>query len=100
MLSIMCYFGTQTHNMFSIAIFCSLFGVCVPGLVKVLEVVQSNYDSLTLRLQDSLDQFERYSEKPKEVAFFTSLVMTAVRMVWCCLLADAGCENFFVLFAG
>ncbi|CAI9732858.1 Hypothetical predicted protein [Octopus vulgaris] len=41
---------------------------------QVLEVVQSNYDTLTLKLQDSLDQFDRYSEKPREAAFFTQLV--------------------------
>ncbi|ESO98997.1 hypothetical protein LOTGIDRAFT_142382, partial [Lottia gigantea] len=41
---------------------------------QVLEVVRSNYDTLTLKLQDNLDQFERYSEKPKETPFFTQLV--------------------------
>ncbi|XP_046565676.1 armadillo-like helical domain-containing protein 3 [Haliotis rubra] len=41
---------------------------------QVLEVVKSNYDTLTLKLQDSLDQYERYSEKPKETGFFTQLV--------------------------
>lgn len=49
----------------------------VPLLVsscQVLEVVRSNYDTLTLKLQDGLDQFERYSEQPKEVAFFKELV--------------------------
>ncbi|KAL8615809.1 hypothetical protein ACOMHN_048517 [Nucella lapillus] len=46
---------------------------------QVLEVVQANYDTLTLKLQDSLDQFERYTEKPKEVPFFTNLV----RLILC-----------------
>ncbi|XP_037094920.1 armadillo-like helical domain-containing protein 3 [Syngnathus acus] len=41
---------------------------------QVLEVVRSNYDTLTLKLQDGLDQFERYSEQPKEAAFFKDLV--------------------------
>jgi len=41
---------------------------------KVLEIVRGNYDSLTLKMQDSLDQFERYSEKPKESTFFSQLV--------------------------
>jgi len=41
---------------------------------QVLEVVRSNYDSLTLKLQDNLDQYERYAEKPKETAYFTQLV--------------------------
>lgn len=41
---------------------------------QVLEVVRASYDTLTLKLQDSLDQFERYSEQPQETAFFTQLV--------------------------
>lgn len=41
---------------------------------QVLEVVRSNYDTLTLKLQDNLDHFEKYAEKPKEMAFFTQLV--------------------------
>lgn len=41
---------------------------------QVLEVVKANYDTLTLKLQDNLDQFERYSEKPKETGYFTQLV--------------------------
>jgi len=45
---------------------------------QVLEVVRSNYDTLTLKLLDSLDQYERYSEKPKELAFFTQLVRSVI----------------------
>ncbi|KAK0058314.1 UPF0668 protein [Biomphalaria pfeifferi] len=45
---------------------------------QVLEVVRGNYDTLTLKLQDSLDQFERYSEKPREMAFFTNQVRTII----------------------
>lgn len=41
---------------------------------QVLEVVRSSYDTLTLKLQDGLDQYERYSEQPKEAAFFKELV--------------------------
>lgn len=40
----------------------------------VLKVIRENYDSLTLKLQDNLDHFERYSERPKETHFFTELV--------------------------
>ena len=43
-------------------------------VLQVLEVVRSNYDTLTLKLQESLDQYPRYEEKPKETAFFTQLV--------------------------
>ena len=40
---------------------------------QVLEVVKSNYDTLTLKLHDSLDQFDRYNEKP-ETNFFLNMV--------------------------
>lgn len=43
-------------------------------LSQVLEVVRANYDTLTLKLQDGLDQYERYSEQHKEAAFFKELV--------------------------
>ncbi|RMC11471.1 hypothetical protein DUI87_11590 [Hirundo rustica rustica] len=42
---------------------------------QVLEVVRSNYDTLTLKLQDGLDQYERYSEQHKEAAFFKELAV-------------------------
>lgn len=42
----------------------------------MLEVVRANYDTLTLKLQDGLDQYERYSEQHKEAAFFKELVST------------------------
>ncbi|KAL5022372.1 hypothetical protein ScPMuIL_001527 [Solemya velum] len=45
---------------------------------QVLDVVRANYDTLTLKLQDSLDQFERYSEKPRESSFFTQLVRSII----------------------
>lgn len=46
----------------------------VLDLPQVLEVVRANYDTLTLKLQDGLDQYERYSEQHKEAAFFKELV--------------------------
>ena len=52
----------------------------VPFL-KVLDVVRSNYDTLTLKLQESLDQYERYSEKPSHPAFFTNLVRGIIQDV-------------------
>lgn len=48
---------------------------------QVLEVVRANYDTLTLKLQDSLDYFEKYTEKTKETAFFTQLVRSVVEDV-------------------
>lgn len=49
-----------------------------PSEDQILEVVRKNYDSLTLKLQDSLDQYERYSEKPKHAAFFTNMVRSVI----------------------
>ena len=48
--------------------------------LQVLDVVRSNYDSLTLKLIDGLDHYDRYTEKPKETLFFTQLV--GVLWVW------------------
>ncbi|KAF6032603.1 C10orf76 [Bugula neritina] len=48
---------------------------------QVLEVVRSNYDSLTLKLHDTLDHYERYSEKPKEANFFIQMVRSLVKDV-------------------
>lgn len=49
-----------------------------PSEDQILEVVKKNYDSLTLKLQDSLDQYERYSENPKHTTFFTNMVRSVV----------------------
>ena len=46
-------------------------------IFQVLSVIRSNYDTLTLKLQENLDHYEKYSEKPKEAAFFTQLVRAA-----------------------
>lgn len=47
--------------------------ISTPTEEQILEVVRKNYD-LTLKLQDSLDHYERYSEKPKHSSFFISMV--------------------------
>lgn len=49
-----------------------------PSEQQILDVVKKNYDSLTLKLQDSLDQYDRYSEKPEHVTFFNHLIKTIV----------------------
>lgn len=49
-----------------------------PTEQQILDVVKKNYDSLTLKLQDSLDQYDRYSEKPEHVTFFIHLVKSIV----------------------
>lgn len=43
-------------------------------------MVRANYDTLTLKLQDGLDQYERYSEQHKEAAFFKELVSILPRL--------------------
>ncbi|XP_053676741.1 armadillo-like helical domain-containing protein 3 [Anopheles nili] len=48
-----------------------------PTEQQILEQIQKNYD-LTLKLQDSLDQYERYSERPKHVLFFANLVKEVI----------------------
>lgn len=48
---------------------------------QVLDVVRSNYDTLTLKLLDGLDHYERYTEKPKETLFFTQLVRSVAQDV-------------------
>lgn len=55
----------------------SVQGLSTPSEEQVLEVVRKNYD-LTLKLQDSLDHYERYAERPKHTAFFTNLVRDVV----------------------
>ena len=58
-----------------------LIWLMVHFVLQVLEVIRSNYDTLTLKLQENLDHYEKYSEKPKEAAFFTQLVNTIQRYV-------------------
>nr|CAD7256992.1 unnamed protein product [Timema shepardi] len=57
----------------------------------ILDVVRKNYDSLTLKLQDSLDQYERYAEKPRHAAFFT-----AMHLELCVCVADVNQNHYFV----
>lgn len=52
-------------------------GLSTPTEEQVLDVVRKNYD-LTLKLQDSLDHYERYVERPKHIQFFTSMVRDVV----------------------
>ena len=60
----------HTHNILCYVLMCAQH-------VQVLEVVRSNYDSLTLKLQDNLDHFDKYAEKLKESTFFTQLVSSS-----------------------
>lgn len=67
-----------------------------PSEEQVLEVVRRNYD-LTLKLQDSLDHYERYVERPKHNQFFTNMVREVVldtrKQVYVSLARDA-CHRF------
>lgn len=47
-----------------------------PTEEQILDIVKKNYDSLTLKLQDFLDHYERYTEKPHYTPFFTNMVKT------------------------
>lgn len=49
-----------------------------PSEAQILDVVRANYDSLTLKLQDSLDLFETYAENPTFTSFFTNLIRAMV----------------------
>lgn len=49
-----------------------------PTEQQILAIIIQNYDSLTLKLQDNLDQYERYSEKPNHTAFFEEMVTGVV----------------------
>ncbi|XP_076631828.1 armadillo-like helical domain-containing protein 3 [Colletes latitarsis] len=49
-----------------------------PTEQQILAIIIQNYDSLTLKLQDNLDQYERYSEKPDHVTFFEEMVTGVV----------------------
>ncbi|XP_060523936.1 armadillo-like helical domain-containing protein 3 [Cylas formicarius] len=57
-----------------------------PSEEQILDIVKKNYDSLTLKLQDLLDHYERYTEKPYYIDFFTNLVK--------CILCDT--RNNFI----
>ena len=48
---------------------------------EVLEVIRCNYETLTLKLMESLDTYVKYSELPNEASFFTSLVRTIISRV-------------------
>jgi hypothetical protein len=45
---------------------------------QVLEIVRTNYETLTLKLEDDLDQYERYVERPYEMSYFASLTRRIV----------------------
>lgn len=40
--------------------------------------MRDHYDTLTLKLQDSLDTYEKYSENPSELPFLAQFVRVTV----------------------
>ena len=49
---------------------------------QVLDIVRTNYDSLTLKLEDDLEHYERYAENPNETTFFSLLVKSFLLPDW------------------
>ncbi|XP_011301326.1 UPF0668 protein C10orf76 homolog [Fopius arisanus] len=45
-----------------------------PTEQQIMAIIIQNYDTLGLKLQDNLDQYERYSEKPNHMDFFEEMV--------------------------
>ncbi|KAI9579757.1 armadillo-like helical domain-containing protein 3 isoform X2 [Glossina fuscipes] len=52
-------------------------GLSTPTEEQILDVVRKNYD-LTLKLQDSLDHYDRYAEAPRHTNFFKNMVRDMV----------------------
>lgn len=66
------------HFQIKIKEWLELHHISTPSEEQILDVVRKNYD-LTLKLQDSLDQYERYAESPRHSAFFTTMVREVVQ---------------------
>jgi hypothetical protein len=45
---------------------------------QVMQVIRANYETLKLKLEDTLDKYEPFSENPKEVSFFRSAIRSVV----------------------
>ena len=53
--------------------------ISTPSESEILDIVRINYDSLTLKLHKSIDNFETFHENPKYADFFTILVRNVVQ---------------------
>ncbi len=53
-------------------------GVATPSTEQVLAIVREHYDTLTLKLQDNLDYFDKYSDNPSELPFLSSVTRLVV----------------------
>lgn len=45
-----------------------------PTEQQIMDIIIKNYDTLGLKLQDNLDQYERYTEKPRHTLFLEEMV--------------------------
>nr|CAG4638292.1 EOG090X027A [Cyclestheria hislopi] len=59
--------------------------ISTPSQEQILEIVRSHYDSLTLKLHESLDAYERYAERPPVVAFLSSILRSVVSITRSCV---------------
>jgi len=71
--------GILSHFTPKIDEFLTSQNISTPTEEQIIEVVRQNYDSLTLKILDSLDHYERYSEVPKYSSFFTSIVRVMIK---------------------
>ncbi|OXU25819.1 hypothetical protein TSAR_007528 [Trichomalopsis sarcophagae] len=62
--------------------------ISTPTEKQIMDIIIQNYDSLTLKLQDNLDQFDRYSENTSHLKFFDSLVKSIIYTT-----RNSGCLN-------
>ncbi|ODM95975.1 hypothetical protein Ocin01_10702 [Orchesella cincta] len=68
-----------THFSPKIDEFLTSQNISTPTEEQIIEVVRENYESLTLKIPDSFDQFERFSEVPKYSSFFTSIIRVVIK---------------------
>jgi len=68
-----------THFSPKIDEFLTSQNISTPTEDQIIEVVRNNYESLTLKIPDSFDQYERYSEVSKYSSFFTSVVRVVIK---------------------
>ena len=53
--------------------------ISTPSENQIMDIIIQNYDSLTLKLQDNLDLFDRYSENPTHLEFFDKMVKSIIK---------------------
>lgn len=56
--------------------------VSTPTEQQILAIIIKNFETLALKLQDNLDQYERYSEKPNHTSFFEEMVCRFIYSIY------------------